>query len=239
MHFRYGYVWDKGDYYAVNQDSISLQTVLTGRGPAALGVICDGVGGLQRGEYASGYVSKQITTWFYEKALPKLCSHKSVRRLRKSFQRELSDIHQCLKQKAEKEEIQMGTTVTVLVIFGRQYGVFHVGDSRCYYLCKKLRLLTVDQVGKRKELLYAVGVGEQPVIYSKFGRCRRKERFLLCSDGFARCLNNPAIIALLTKERKQVVGGEMRMNKVLQEIINRGRQKGERDNCTAILVECC
>lgn len=239
MHFYYGYAWDKGDYYAVNQDSFSLQTVLTGSGPAALVVVCDGVGGLCRGEFAGGYVAKQITMWFYEKAVPQLCSCKSVRRLTRSFRRELSDIHEYLKETAEREGIHMGTTMTVLLIFRRQYCVFHVGDSRCYALDKKVQLLTVDQVGRKKELLYAVGVGEQPVIYCRHGRCKRKQRFLLCSDGFYHCLNESAFDALHERILKNSTGVEMKINNMLKEIICRGRQKGERDNCTAILVECC
>ena len=238
MHFYYGYAWDKGDYYSVNQDSFSLQTVLTGRGPAALAVVCDGVGGLSRGEYASGYVAKQITAWFYEKALPRLCSHKSMKSLKRSFQRELEDIHEFLKEKTEAEGIQMGTTMTVFLVFRKKYCIFHVGDSRCYALGKKRQLLTADQVGKRKELLYAVGVGKQPVIYFKQGRCRRRQRFLLCSDGFAHCLSEQVFLILQKCERKKVVGFETQMNKILEDIIERGRQKGERDNCTAILLEC-
>lgn len=237
MHFHYGFTWDKGDYYVQNQDSFSLQTVLTGRGPAALAIICDGVGGLCRGEYASGYVAKQITTWFYEKALFKSCMHADARSLKRSFQRELADIHGFLQREAEKEGIQMGTTMTVLIVFRRKYYIFHVGDSRCYSLGKKIRLLTCDQVGKKRELLYAVGAGKQPLVYFKHGRCRRKQRFLLCSDGFYRCVTETAFKALEDIHSRSGENFEGRINKVLEEVIARGRKKGERDNCTAILLE--
>lgn len=46
---------DIGNYRKVNQDSLLLKENMIGSRICCIGSICDGVGGLQQGEYASTY----------------------------------------------------------------------------------------------------------------------------------------------------------------------------------------
>lgn len=230
MHFSYACTWDKGDFYSINQDSFSLQTVLTGSGPYAMALVCDGVGGLSAGEYAGGISAKAMTAWFYEHALKYLCEKVSYRRLFYSFKRALRDVHMQLQKEGEEQDILMGTTITMLLLSPHDYYVFHVGDCRCYKIGKRVSILTKDQVDATGKLLYAVGVGEMPVIVRRKGRYHRKHTFLLCSDGFARCLNSQALYAFATKSEPE------QKRKLMQEIVARGRKRGEKDNCTGIVL---
>ncbi len=232
MHFSYATLWDKGDFYSCNQDSFALQTVLTGAGPFAMAMVCDGVGGLAKGEYAGGLVARSMTAWFYEHALVLLCQNKSFYKLFGSFKRALAEVHERLVKEGKEQEICMGTTITMLLLGKGNYYVFHVGDCSCYKIRKRITKLTEDQIDVSGKLLYAVGVGEMPVVWKKRGTYGKKDTFLLGSDGLIRCLT-PQAMQIIGKLK---AGQEGDMRKLLREIVRRGRDKGEKDNCTGIVL---
>lgn len=234
MHFKHAIIWDKGEYYDINQDSFSLQILLTGSGPYAMAMVCDGIGGLLRGEEASGYTLRYMTTWFYENAIPLLCKRGAFRQLKRSCQRALGDVHDNLQKNGSERGDMLGTTFTMLILGKEKFYTFHVGDCSCFILGKRNRKLTTDQLNERGELIQAVGVGKVPEIMAGHGRYGRRNAFLLCSDGFAGCLNRQRLKGLWECSRK---GDNNKTQKMMQEILARGRQKGERDNCTAIYIQ--
>lgn len=231
MHFSYSCIWDKGDFYECNQDSYALQAVMTGAGPYAMAMICDGVGSLIKGEYASGLTVTLMTEWFYEQALTLLCRKVSVKQLRKSLKRALREVHERLKCEGDTMGVAMGTTFSVLILAPHEYHYFYVGDCVCYKIGKRVWKIGNNIHGSKGELLCAVGVGDMPDISEKSGFYVNKNRFLLCSDGFYRCLTMQAILALAQRDRRS---GDKR--KLMQEIVLRGRSRGEKDNCTAIII---
>ncbi len=231
MHFSYACVWDKGDYYEVNQDSFALQTVLTGNGPYGMAVVCDGVGSLARGEYASGCVTEAMTVWFYDHALPLLCKNVSARVLTRSCKRALGEIHYRLAEEGRREGYYMGTTLSMLILAPKSFYFFHIGDCSCYKINKKIKEISMRQVNAKGELLGAIGVGELPNPIIKKGTYRRKDRFVLCSDGLNRSMTVQGLEALGNVKLQ-----EAEKQKLFKEIISRGRQKGERDNCTGIVI---
>lgn len=56
--------YDKGDSASVQQDALVLEIAALGKREAALLVVCDGIGGLAEGEYASSYVICRCGTGF-------------------------------------------------------------------------------------------------------------------------------------------------------------------------------
>ena len=233
MHFQYACVWDKGDFYAINQDSFSLQILYTGIGPYAMAVICDGVGGLYRGEFAGGYATQKMTEWFYEMALPILCEGQSFLVLRRSCIRELKEIHEHLYIEGHKKQEPMATTFTMLILTSKQYYVFHIGDCHCYKIGGKAKSLVPIQTNRKGELTGALGVGVFPKPEFRKGRYSMKNRFLLCSDGYAGCLTTRGIQSL---GDRRLISGNEEMERLMKEILKRGRKKGEKDNCTGIVI---
>ena len=231
MHFRYSCIWDKGDYYEVNQDSYALQAVMTGGGPYALLMVCDGVGSLVKGEYASGLTVTYMTEWFYEQALPALCRRITTKQLYRSVKRALGEVHNRLKKEGELAGKALGTTFSMLILAPGGYYYFYVGDCVCYKIGKKVKKIGKSIHGTQGELLDAVGVGRMPELHIETGRYNRKNTFLLCSDGFHRCLTLQAIMALGRQEKS-----DKDRKKLLKEIVLRGRGKGEKDNCTGIII---
>src|SRR5699024_3775479 len=56
---------DVGTRRKTNQESILLETADTDYGQVLLGVICDGMGGLAKGEVASAILIKTFSNWFH------------------------------------------------------------------------------------------------------------------------------------------------------------------------------
>ncbi|MBE5895005.1 MAG: serine/threonine-protein phosphatase, partial [Lachnospiraceae bacterium] len=61
----YGVLYEKGCRER-NQDSLALHRMMTQRGEVVLAAVCDGLGGMDAGEIASGYVAERLSIWFYE-----------------------------------------------------------------------------------------------------------------------------------------------------------------------------
>ena len=55
----------------VNQDAVLIRSAVGKEGEVLLAAVCDGMGGLEKGEVASGEVIRGLSRWFEEK-LPKL-----------------------------------------------------------------------------------------------------------------------------------------------------------------------
>ena len=62
---------DVGIRKSTNQDSVLLQTAHTNLGNIAFGCVCDGMGGLAKGELASATLINAFAAWF-QKGLPEM-----------------------------------------------------------------------------------------------------------------------------------------------------------------------
>ena len=74
MNFLTSAITDVGISKQTNQDSLLLKSANTKIGNIVLGVICDGMGGLSKGELASASVIKAFSDWFNTK-LPQLIEY--------------------------------------------------------------------------------------------------------------------------------------------------------------------
>ena len=59
-----GVYWDRGRR-SENQDSLVLEQVFTRRGRVLLAAVSDGIGGLDEGETASGFILEKLLESFY------------------------------------------------------------------------------------------------------------------------------------------------------------------------------
>lgn len=91
-------------------------------------VLCDGMGGHEKGEVASATVCETISrvilsTWHPDEALSD-----------ELFQQALGSVFDALDAKDNGEERKMGTTLTFLCLHAKGATVAHIGDSRIYQL---------------------------------------------------------------------------------------------------------
>lgn len=242
--------WNRGSVAACNQDSLTLQQVLTGRGRVLMAAVCDGMGGLQQGETASGYMTERLQEWFYGSLMRLIHKKKPYWIIRRSLDRIVYHVQEQMRQYAGRERLDMGTTMSLLVLWEDIYLIWHLGDSRIYRIRSKgrfnrgdnrksgkqglMELMTADHVQERNRLTKCVGnFGYFRPDY-RMGTLKRGDAFLLCSDGFYHCVTNQELADILCPVR---LLEERQMERRLAEIGTACMKRGERDNLSAIYIK--
>lgn len=255
MKFQYAYYTDKGIRKAVNEDSLLIRVASTNRGEVLLAAVCDGMGGLNRGELASSTLVQAFSDWFDDR-LPSLLENGfDPAVLRSGIEFEIRRQSKNMEEYARRNVIRMGTTITLLLLFENRCMVANVGDSRIYEVGETLRqitkdqslvqrevetgLLTVQQAAvdpRRNILLQCVGetsnlspaIEEKPLTMGAV--------YLLCSDGFCHELApeelHSAVAGVAGKEEKA-------MTKTLERLTKKVMERGETDNITVVAVRAC
>lgn len=255
MKFQCAYYTDKGIRKAVNEDSLLIRVASTNRGEVMLAVVCDGMGGLNRGELASSTLVQSFSDWFDDR-LPGLIENGfDPVTLRSGIEFEIRRQSKNMEEYARRNGIRMGTTITLLLVFENRCMVANVGDSRIYEvdegICQITKdqslvqrevetgLLTVQQAAvdpRRNILLQCVGETSNlsPAIEEK--TLTSGAVYLLCSDGFCHEL---APEELHSAVRSAAGKGEKVMTKTLEKLTKKAMERGETDNITVVAVTVC
>lgn len=235
MKYISGFYWSQG-MRKTNQDSIVLQQVVTDCGKMLLAMVSDGIGGLSEGENASGYIGEKMVENFYGQLIPLMGRKRKKNMFKRSLLRCFHEIRQALARYGQEREIMLGATASLLLLWKRNYLIFHLGDSRIYfYHGKKYKLLTTDHSDGKNGLMKCLGSFpfQRPDI--RFGKAHGKCGFLLCSDGFYRRQSEEGFELLRPAEAK----GEEQIEKRLGEMGQAALRCGEKDNMSAIYVKVC
>lgn len=244
--------YDKGDSALVQQDALALEIAAFGKREAALLMVCDGIGGLAEGEYASSYVTMQARNWFYGSYLRHVERRHSAKRIMRDCTGMLYDCNRYFLLYGKEREIGLGTTMTMALLYRRSlfrgcslfsstgYLLFHAGDSRAYLAGtgRGGKMLTKDDSCGDHVLRRCIGSFPWQGVQKKRGRLRRGEGILLCSDGFWRHLEREEIAESFGKERAFSGGGlsDGQLEKRLDKLGGAGRARGEKDNQAAVIV---
>ena len=239
----YCHLVDKGLVRATNEDS--AVSVINAFGNVLLAV-SDGMGGANKGEYASSYLLEYLKKEFLnlEKELdnPKAIS--------KWLNSKISDANNKIYLKAEKniEYKGMGTTLSLCFIVKDILVTAQVGDSRIYLLRdNKLEQISVDQT-YATYLLQQKKISEEEVKVHKNRHmltnaigtkktCHidincfpyHKEKILVCSDGLYNNINSSIIESILK--------GNDSLDKKCQQLIAFGNANGGSDNMAVVIWE--
>lgn len=235
--------WERGSVAKCNQDSLVVLQVMTAGGRVLMAAVCDGMGGLSQGECASGYVTRRLQEWFYESLLRAVRKKKAYWIIRRSLDRLVFDMQEQLAGYAGREQISLGTTMTVLVLWENSYLLWHLGDSRAYRLGVTYRgkgngsgaeCLTTDHVYGQNRLTKCVGsFGYERPDY-KMGVVRHGQAFLLCSDGYRKCVDESELADVLNPKAVETEEQAVRRLRVIGEAC---MKRGEKDNMSAIYVK--
>ncbi len=242
---------DIGNQREANEDSILIRCAKTPVGDILLCVICDGLGGLSRGELASATVVRAFSDWF-DRELVVGRTVPDLRETAKRWESLLLELNRSILCYGEKNQIHLGTTFSGILFVGGKYLICHVGDSRIYHIgndaeqltedqtlaAQELRAgrLTVRQAGqdtRRNILLQCVGASESVKPQMIMGKARPGV-YLLCSDGL--CHETTG------KEMRDVLCGEMfpdrrAMHRGARQLIELVKSRGETDNISAVIVQ--
>ena len=171
MKYKIDAATDQGSYRKTNQDSILTCKKEVHGETFALGVLCDGMGGLEQGDVASQMAVELFREWFEqftfeEKSVPvNVLVLKEWKTLISNINRQIYSYSSSLPVKAK-----MGTTLSAILLFGGCYVIGHVGDSRVYVVNhNSIQQLTEDHSLLAKEI-------REGQVSSAEGRNDRKRR---------------------------------------------------------------
>ena len=163
MHFMISADTDVGRVKPVNQDSVMVQVLATELGQMALAVLCDGVGGLSKGELASAEVIRAFGQWAKTR-LPLLCRQIArespalwerpaalllkermlERAVRQDWEALVAEQNRRLALWGARNEMHLGTTVVAMLVTETRYYLLNVGDSRAYQIRESAEQITRD-----------------------------------------------------------------------------------------------
>lgn len=246
---------DIGISKPTNQDSICVKIAQTKYGQAALILICDGMGGLSKGELASATVIRSFSDWF-ENDFPNELNRWNWENIANIIDRRLKDLNLQMLNYGKGHNVQIGTTVTGMLMIRMQYMTFHIGDTRIYKISDTLQQLTKDQTfferdlkpliesnkmtmeqammhPKRNALLQCVGASRTINTEIKYGNLENGINYIFCSDGFRHVLKDEELFKFFNPKE---VTTKKSMQTNIRSLIEIVKQRQETDNISVIMV---
>lgn len=252
MNFLVSSETDIGISKKTNQDSHVVRIYSTPIGRVVMAVLCDGMGGLSKGEVASASLVHAFCNWADQNLLAVCQNPNPEQAIHEEWNQIAVTFNEKIKLYGKSSGINMGTTVTAMLLMQDKYFILNVGDSRAYEIGDFVQVLTRDQTvvarevemgilteeqakmdPRRSVLLQCIGASESvyPVITS--GATRKDCVYMLCSDGFRHEISEEEIYACFQPDR-MTSQEEMRQNELALIELNKRRQ--ERDNITVITI---
>ena len=256
MRYISGVHTDVGIKKKTNQDSMLLQHAQTERGEAVFAVVCDGMGGLKKGELASAEVIRACSDWF-RNYFPTIIPNGvlDTDKLRASWLELMHTQDDSISRYGASSGFNLGTTLVCLLLFNGKYYIANIGDSRVYLLSDNVYqlthdhtliqqridqgLLTLDQAQTdpdRSVLLQCIGASDYVEPEFCAGDVVADTCFLLCCDGFRHMVTPSEMYEVLNAGLMTDTG---RIEASLMQIAEMLKSRGETDNISAILIRTC
>lgn len=237
-----------------NQDSAFADRIRIHKDKSFFGIVCDGMGGLSEGEYASRTVVNLFADWYADDFKKIADSADLFEEIRIQWSELMSKARDAFVNREETTHSSMGTTLSALLIVGGKYYAAQVGDSRIYlyrdgsavqitsdhsYVAELAEkgLMTFDEanVAPNKNILTRC-IGNMcefsPDFYS--GDVLAGDCFSISSDGF----HGGIIASEMNRILKDIfLSNGRKMRHSLDEKVSEKMKMGEKDNITAICVK--
>lgn len=242
---------DVGITKKINQDAFCLKIARTPTANIAFAVLCDGMGGLNDGEYASALVVNAFSSWF-ENEFPKMTTI-DFSKINGLFKEIVIDQGKKILEYGKSRGISLGTTLTAILIINDKFTCVHVGDSRLYKISNAMEQITKDQTvaaheieqqrmtvaeakSDRRSSILLQCVGASTVIEPEIitGSLKENEAFMLCSDGFRHQISNDEMYGVIAPH---LLTSEKVMKRCLVDLVELNKSRNEKDNITAILIK--
>jgi len=252
---------DVGIKKNTNQDSVLIKEAVTDYGEVFLAVVCDGMGGLAKGEVASAALIRAFSDWF-ENRFPLFLYEKRTedgidrKELENDLNRLVLEINGKIAEHGKQFHVAMGTTAALILFAEGRYYIMNIGDSRVYRLDGGgIQQLTKDQTFVQKEidqgrmtpdearthpqrnvLLQCVGASEVIIPEFEHGEYKNDEVYMVCSDGFRHLITEDEFCKLMAPD-KLLSEKDMQNAALYCTELNKSRQ--EKDNISVILLKTC
>lgn len=252
MNFIISASTDIGNTKDTNQDSVGARVFTTDLGKIVFVVLCDGMGGLAKGEVASGTVVNDFMNWSVTR-LPVLCSEGiTENKIMTEWTALITHENEKIKHYGQRSAINLGTTIVAALFTSEKYYIANVGDSRAYELYDQTRVITKDQTfverevelghltreqaavdSRRSVLLQCIGASDSVYPDFFFGDTKCNAVYMFCSDGFRHEITPDEIFGYLQPD---VMLSEEGMKSNMDSLIMLNKQRMERDNITVLTV---
>lgn len=244
---------DIGISKSTNQDSVLIKhAVYDGDREVLLAVVCDGMGGLSKGELASATVIRAFSKWFDEE-LPYELENPDMEIIGAKWSLLLKQLNSKILEYSRNNNIEgVGTTFSGILFVDGNYVIAHVGDTRIYQISDAVRQLTTDQTfvareisrgtmtleqaktdKRRNLLLQCVGASRvvEPQVLCGY---TQKGAYMICSDGFRHEISEQEMYASLNPINLM---NEYAMHNNSKYLIEQVKRRGERDNISVLLIK--
>lgn len=206
-----------------NMDSLLLKYRKIDNSSALLAVVCDGVGSLPEGAFASGVATRMLAEW--------LDNIIEIERIGLKMRDAVLAINAIITTEARQRTIQTASTLSVLLLLNGSYHIAHIGDSRIYSLDSAiLSQLTNDDVTESGKLSAYIGQSENITLQYSEGAARDKT-FLVCSDGLYKRMDSRFMAANMNANNVRLAKESVKI--LTKHVID----QGEQDNITVALVK--
>lgn len=243
---------DVGIKKDTNQDSLFVRTLKTPTGRMVFAVLCDGMGGLSKGEVASASLINAFSDWMSQN-LPSL-SQGAIEDfvIRQQWDSVVTRQNEKTMNYGKQNGVNLGTTVVALLLTSQRYYVMNVGDSRAYEITQNLVQLTKDQTvvanevalgnmtqeeadkdPRRNILLQCVGASNIVLPDFFYGETQPNAVYMLCSDGFRHEITPQELLSAFVPEQMTDAGV---MKQRADELIEVNKQRNEQDNISVITI---
>ena len=253
MHYLTAANTDVGIRKKVNQDAFCLKIAETEIGEVLMAVLCDGLGGLSKGELASKTVIEGFSEWF-DNRLPVLIQNNfDLVGVGQSWNTLMKEKNDKIFKYGVEHGIQLGTTVVAMLMIDGKAIICNVGDSRCYSIRSEFKQLTRDHTVVEKEVsenkitreqaendprssTLTQCIGTSAAVKPDFFRIVTESDmgFLLCSDGFRHKVSEKEMLGVM---QPKILFDESTMRIALLDLTELNKERGETDNITTILIK--
>lgn len=243
---------DIGTRKNTNQDSVLVKHASYNDGEVLLAVVCDGMGGLSKGELASATVVRVFSDWF-DNELPFELKNIDMEVIGAKWALMLKELNARILEYSKENGLQgVGTTFSGILFINDTYLIGHVGDTRVYYIGNCLTQLTTDQTfiareisrgtitieqaktdNRRNLLLQCVGASKTVEPQLIFGNVE-KGAYMLCSDGFRHEITESEIYESLNPVNLM---NKDSMHNNAKYLIDLAKQREERDNISVVIIK--
>lgn len=252
---------DKGIKKNTNQDSVLIKEAVTDHGKVFLAAVCDGMGGLAKGEVASATLVRAFSDWF-ENRFPVLLYEKRNEdgidrmEIENDLNKLILDVNTRISEYGRQFHAALGTTAAMILFAEGKYYILNIGDSRVYRLKEQtISHLTKDQTFVQKEidmermtveeakvhpqrnvLLQCVGASEVIIPEFEYGTYEPDEVYMLCSDGFRHVIEEEEFIKLMAPDK---INEQKDLQNAAVYFTELSKSRQEKDNISVILLKTC
>lgn len=236
-----------------NQDGLSVKLLKTYNANMVFAVLCDGMGGLAKGELASTELIKAFDNWLVNEFSGECNTQEDFDLVKSQWSRLVDVQNRKIGSYGRQLSINLGTTIVALLLTDNGYLAMNVGDSRAYEIGTDVLQITKDQTvvaqevemgkltkeealtdSRRNVLLQCVGASETVIPAFYQGTTKLNHVYLLCSDGFVHEISNEEIYALLAPH---ITVDKNTMINNVRNLINLNKSRLEQDNISVIAVK--